>query len=116
MKITLPLPPNMANSRMHWRVKQKEKKAYFAACDLVSLTWKGEPDAPWKAVITPTLYCGGRMDMDNAFARCKWPVDWMVRSGYLVNDNPAHLEWEMPRQVVSRKQPYRVEFDIRRAA
>ena len=30
MKLTLPLPPNRANAREHWRVTHRKKKAYYA--------------------------------------------------------------------------------------
>lgn len=122
MKITLPLPPNMANSRTHWRVKNKQRKAYFNACEILAETsakltakeWHDEPPARAKA--KATIYCGGRMDQDNAIARLKWPVDWMVRAGYLIGDNSDQLEWDWPiTQVVKRDGNYRVEFELESA-
>ena len=53
------------------------------------------------------------MDHDNAIARLKWPVDWMVGAGVLEGDKPSQLEWYWPiEQVVKRKQEYRVEFEL----
>ena len=63
-----------------------------------------------------TIYCGGRMDDDNAIARLKWPVDWMVTRGYLAGDSPKELSWDWPiTQIVKRKQEYRVEFELEAA-
>ena len=121
MKITLPLPPNMANSRMHWRVKQNRKKAYWEACSIYSVIeahiYEAMADPPAKAKVRATIYCGGRMDHDNALARLKWPIDWLVEGKILVGDKPSQLEWHWPvEQVVKRKQQYRVEFEITEAA
>lgn len=123
MKITLPLPPNMANSRFHWRVKHNKRTAYFDACGMIAFdrhnawwveAWRGGP--PAKAKVKATIYCGGRMDHDNAIARLKWPIDWLVANGWLVGDKPSQLEWVWPiEQIVKRKQQYRVEFELEAA-
>jgi hypothetical protein len=118
VKIILPLPPNMANGRMHWRVKHNKRKAYFEACDSgCSLQFGGMRFPPTGRVkLRATIYCGGQMDHDNAIARLKWPVDWMVAFGYLIGDRPSQLEWHWPiTQVVGRKQQYRVEFELEAA-
>src|SRR5688500_14519448 len=98
MKITLPLPPNLANSRMHWRVKHNKRKAYFESCGM-SYALNPQHNYFWTATRPPdrakvraTIYCGGMMDTDNALARLKWPVDWMVTHGLLVGDKPSQLE------------------------
>jgi hypothetical protein len=105
----------MANSRMHWRVKNRKRVEYFNACGLISLGWPLW-DVPAKVRLTATIYCGGRMDTDNALSRLKWPADFLVRAGYLRGDNPDQLEWHWPiEQVVSRKQTYRVEFELEAA-
>jgi hypothetical protein len=121
VKITLPLPPNMANSRTHWRVKNKQRKAYFEACEVMRVL-EGRigdclrPHRLAKAKLRATVYCGGMMDHDNCLSRLKWPVDWMVTAGYLAGDKPSQLEWHWPiEQVVSRKQTYRVEFELEAA-
>jgi hypothetical protein len=44
-------------------------------------------------------------------ARLKWPVDFLVKDGWIADDGPDHLEWEMPAQVVDRKRP-RVEIEL----
>jgi hypothetical protein len=119
VRITLPLPPNMANSRMHWAVKNKKRVKYFADCAMAALLSAkgGEHDpkrweAPAHVIVRATIYCGGKMDHDNAIARLKWPIDWMVRGAYLVGDKPEQLIWIWPiTQVVVRdRKKYRVEF------
>lgn len=119
MKIMLPLPPNMANGRMHWRVKNNKRKAYFEACDILMAPYTVYfPDDPpmTRTRLKATIYCGGRMDQDNAIARLKWPVDWLVRNDLLAEDSPAFLEWVWPiEQVVKRNQQYRVEFELEAA-
>jgi hypothetical protein len=120
VKITLPLPPNLANSRFHWRVKNNKRKAYFETCDILAavrgFVKEFAAPMPERVKIKATIYCGGRMDHDNAIARLKWPVDWMVNNDVLENDSPAHLEWVWPiEQVIGRKQQYRVEFELESA-
>ena len=43
------------------------------------------------------------MDHDNLAARMKWPQDYLVGK-FIVDDSPAHLEWEgFPEQFIDRK-------------
>lgn len=118
MKLVVPLPPNAANSRRHWRVALKEKKAYWA--DLVGLKWAGriptEPSpAPNKSRIRVHLYVWNLMDTDNAFARLKPLLDWLQRWGYIADDSPKHLEWDgIPEQTIDRKN-MRVEIELEAA-
>lgn len=109
--LTLPLPPNMANGRMHWRAKNRKRQEYLAMCD----AWEsGSPLRLTKARMTPRLYVWSKMDVDNAMARLKWPVDWLVRRGYLPDDNPDHLEWSIPKQIIDRKRQ-RIEIILEAA-
>lgn len=124
MKITLPLPPNMANGRFHWRVKNNKRKAYFEACDIASIILNRDyveavslPLPIMRARIKAVVYCGGEMDTDNCLARLKWPVDWLVKRHYLKGDKPSQLEWDWPiKQIVDRKEQYRVEITLEAAA
>lgn len=103
----------MANSRMHWRVKQKTKKAYWDSCDIYRALWLRNGRQFERAKIRATIFCGGRMDHDNAIARLKWPVDFLVTQGLLAGDKPSQLSWHWPiEQVVKRNQEYRVEITI----
>ena len=115
MKIVLPLPPNIANSRMHWRVKNRERKAYMELCDL---EWYGDTGYPpdTKTAITATIYHTHVMDDDNAVARLKWPVDWIKRYGAIVDDDRKHLVWTgFPTQVKCKRDERRVEFVLEAA-
>lgn len=115
MKLTLPLPPNIANGRMHWRVKQKHKRAYWDLCDMYRLA--GETPAPptsppAKARFTVTLYLHQMMDDGNAMNRLKWTEDWLTANGYIADDSRKHLEYAgLPEQVIDRKRP-RVEIVV----
>lgn len=107
MRFTFPLPPNLANGRMHWRTLTRKKTAYNADCDVLQLHELPPPPAqPFaRATIAVTLTVGAQMDHDNAVARCKWPIDWLVTRGYLVDDKPKHLSWTgFPLQRVRRSE------------
>lgn len=106
--LTLPLPPNAANSRRHWRVVLKEKKAYWAKLNVLT-KFGTEPKAPRSpfdpAHISAHLYVHQIMDTDNVFNRLKIALDWM-KGLYIVDDAPGHLQWAgIPSQTVDRKNP-----------
>lgn len=98
LTLRLPLPPNTANARFHWRTKEKLRSEYFARCDLLyaarmlpravggAFVWE-------RATVSAHLVLGQSMDEDNAMARCKWPLDWAVRKGYVRDDSAKHLKW-----------------------
>lgn len=115
LRFSLPLPPNLANSRMHWAVKHLKRTAYFEACDALQLTGDVPPPPPTpiaKAVIQETLYVGSEMDDDNAAARTKWAVDWLKTRGYIADDKRANLLRKgYPDQRV-RLKPYRLELAL----
>lgn len=117
MKLVLPLPPNAANSRRHWRVVLKEKKAYWNACTLLAMQRgfpKPPPEPMQQVIVRPTLYVWSTMDYDNAVARLKPLLDWIVGHGYIADDSPKHCKLEMPEQFVDRKSP-RIEIEIKAA-
>jgi hypothetical protein len=105
--LTLPLPPNLANGRGHWRKKHRERREYFAACD--QRQGAGLVPAPpavalahaWiTAVITHTHWS----DDDNAMARLKWSVDWLKTRGYIADDSRKCLTWTgLPHQHITRQ-------------
>jgi hypothetical protein len=118
VKITLPLPPNMANARRHWRVTLRDKKAYWLRCDIFAAP-EWEDGEAWilrkgqRYSISATLYMPRAMDDDNALHRCKWSLDWLVANVYLPGDSRKHITWDgMPEQVIEREEP-RVEFTIK---
>ncbi len=114
MKLTLPLPPNRANAREHWRVTHRKKVEYYELAHnaLLAQTWS--PNAPWKRcrqTLNATLYVWAKMDQGNLVARLKWLEDSLVRYGILVDDNEKWLDLQMPKQVVDRKN-MRVEIEL----
>ncbi|TVP60698.1 MAG: hypothetical protein EA351_00380 [Gemmatimonadales bacterium] len=118
IKLTLPLPLNIANSRMHWRAKNGRKVAYFAECNAWRLrrdnpaNWGG--DTPDRVAITARLYVWAQMDVDNLVARMKWPLDWLQDAEYIVDDRAPHLRWAaMPTQEIDRKNR-RIEITLTR--
>ena len=114
MRVTLPLPPNMANSRMHWRTKNRKRQDYYQYAMVLAM--KDAPRAPLpKARVRVTLYVWALMDYDNMIARLKWPLDVLVDAGWIVDDGPDCLEFaEMPSQFVDRKGQ-RVEIELEAA-
>jgi len=103
----LPMPPNLANSRMHWRTKHGQRQAYerFLTGLLRAQQLPAVPALPLeRAVVYAALRLGAHMDDDNAVARCKWPLDWLVKAGYLADDRRKVLQWgAFPSQHVTRK-------------
>lgn len=94
--IVVPLPPKelSPNSRCHWAVKNKVKKAYKDEVWLACL----KADAPRKRALTATLQCRfyygtkRRRDSDNALASIKYGVDSLVDYGILADDDKiTHL-------------------------
>lgn len=119
MKLVVPMPLNLANSRMHWRVKQREKIAYWGAL-AVMLAQKQLPKPPAKPPekvrISATMYVGNFMDDGNAMNRMKWIEDWLKAWGYIKDDKKKHLEWTgFPEQQIDRQNP-RIELTLEEAA
>lgn len=115
----LPMPENLANARMHWAVKDKARKAYWAHCDLllVGKVLPAPPAAPWpKATLAVTMTLGNAMDDDNAIARIKWAQDWLVARGYVAGDSRKHLKLAgLPVQRISRKNAPCLELTLEAA-
>lgn len=108
MKLTLPLPPNLANGRGHWRKRYAKQTAYMQKCDTLQLIGKvpRPPREPVGGKISATFYVWSLNDLDNLMARFKWAGDWLVTRGYIAGDSPRDIEWAgIPEQVVDRKNP-----------
>lgn len=123
IRLTLPLPPNIANGRMHWRTKDRKRQAYMTHCYIFGMDTRpavlnaaGKPELPFpKALIAVKVYLVQKMDADNLMARLKWPIDWLVSDGWIADDGPDYLEWVgMPTQAIDRKAP-RVEIELEAA-
>lgn len=118
IKLVLPLPPpSGANSRGHWRVGHRKKKAYWATlnvlldCRLIARPW-AEPIE--HAYATVDFYLHNFMDDDNAANRMKPLWDWLRAAGYIAGDSRKQLRQEgFPTQTIDRVRP-RVEITIRK--
>ena len=116
MIFTLPLPPNMGNMRLHWRQRNRKKKDYWLRCDIaMRLKWPSRGQ-PWeRATISAHFYVWNLMDDDNAMSRVKFPVDWLVNQGYIVDDSRKVLTWTgLPEQTIDRKNQ-RLEITLEAA-
>lgn len=115
LRFSLPLPPNLANARMHWAAKHHKRQSYFEACDNLQLAGQVPPPPATplaKAVIYETLYVGSEMDDDNAAHRVKWAIDWLKTRGYIADDKRGNLLRKgYPDQRV-RLKPYRLEITL----
>ena len=114
MKLTLPLPPNRANAREHWRVTHRNKVEYYEKArnaillELVNnVEWTG--DCTERMRLDATCHLWKKMDRGNLVARLKWIEDILVKTGLLVDDNEEWLDLQMPKQVIDRKEQ-RVEI------
>jgi len=120
LTITFPMPPNLANARMHWRVKHNAKVAYWEALDYLRMA-KRIPAPPKKPLgpvrVASAMVLGNSMDHDNAIARHKWCVDWLVSRGYLINDTRKLVIWGgFPDQRISRKEPASITLTLTQEA
>ena len=113
IRLTLPLPPNRANAREHWRVTHRKKKKYYELAHNALRTQELElPYGCRRPTLTATFYVWSKMDPDNAAARMKFPIDALVKFGLLVDDSEKHLDFtEIPKQVIDRKSQ-RVEITL----
>jgi hypothetical protein len=112
LTITLPVPANIANGRMHWAAKSRKQKAYRLRCTVMH---PSRPERPIeKAHITAAWYVWNTMDDDNAVARLKWPIDWLVARGIILNDDPAHMTLGEVTQEIDRREP-RLVLTVREA-
>lgn len=113
MKLTMPLPPNRANARWHWRTEKQLKTEYYLKCDIMCKNQKRMAENWERATINAKLYVWAESDWDNLVARLKWPIDWLVNNGFIQSDSPKVLEWQMPSQEIDRKNQ-RVEIMLNR--
>ena len=111
MNLTLPLPLNLGNARLHWAEKNRKMNAYFDLC-LVTVKVK-RPTVPLpRADISATLYVWNLMDEgDNMRTRLKWPLDFLVQRGFIADDSPRTLTWGEVSQEIDRRRP-RIEIEL----
>ena len=106
MQLRLPLPPNRANARGHWRKHHFAKKRYWETLDRLQLIGKLPPPPPepfYKVMATVTFRLWAKMDQGNALNRMKWIEDWLTKRGYIIDDKEKHFEYTgLPKQVIAR--------------
>lgn len=132
LTFVVPMPPTLTNSgkgrSRHWRVLERERKDYWNHLDIVKVvsahgdrTTRGRlftapppPPSPLsRAEIASSMVLGGAMDDDNAMARHKWLIDWLVANGYLASDRRTCVRWAgLPEQRVSKKEPARITLTL----
>lgn len=116
LRFEFPMPPNIANERMHWRVKLNAKKAFYAASDLKQAagSFPAPPPSPFRrATASVVMVLGAAMDEDNSAHRCKWVWDWLKTRGYIADDKKKVLHQAgYPQQRIKRGGPYRIEITL----
>jgi Holliday junction resolvase RusA-like endonuclease len=107
LTLVLPLPLNLANSRLHWAARLREKRAYWERLnvrrDAKLIAWPPHAIPP-KASVEIVMYVGARMDRDNLYARVKWPLDWLVSWGYVSGDREDQIELVVTQKVDRKNQ------------
>lgn len=128
--LIVPMPPNVTNrarGSTHWRRAWGSKNSYLAALDTLSayrergITTEGvrfvvppPPTVPFgRVTLTADYVLRGAMDDDNAAARAKHLLDWLVTRGYLASDRRTCVRWAaFPTQRVTRKEPARITLTL----
>jgi hypothetical protein len=103
--VRLPLPPTRANARVHWRQYDKDKRAYWSACDAATLALR-PPQVPHTGIVwRADLGVASRYDADNLAALLKWPLDWLVSRRWW-HDDDWRTAWpsRWPTQMVAPQQ------------
>lgn len=125
--LVVPMPRSVLNASgrsRHWRTVDADKNAYWRYLDLCAYEpmWVKPlpPPVPLHRVtLTSHMVLGGAMDDDNAIARHKWLLDWLVSRGYLATDrrerkrDGAGCRWAaLPSQTVTRKETPRIALTV----
>jgi len=109
VKLVLPLPPNRANSRWHWREEKRRKDTFYLMS--TALYPKLPKHTLERCDISCDLYLWSVMDQDNLYGRCKWVLDWLQIRQYIIDDSPKVIETLAVRQHVDRKNQ-RLELEL----
>jgi hypothetical protein len=92
---------------MHWRARHRAQLVYRTHCDVA----RAQARMPLfrmpmeRAELRAALHVWNRYDPDGAVALLKWPVDWLVATGYLAGDTHDRLLWTIPEQHIDRSSP-----------
>lgn len=111
LSMVVPLPLNLANSRLHWAVKQKKKREYWDHLTfLKQARIIPRPPLRWPsfARVEMVLYVAQRMDKGNAYNRVKWLEDWLAGHGYIAGDREDQIDLQVSQQVDRKNQRIQV--------
>lgn len=116
LTFTLPLPPNLANGRMHWWDRVKGQRNWQWRALVAERRLHGRPEPMARARVTAVFYVKQVMDDDNAVARLKWALDLLKVRRFILDDRRPHLELTgIPEQHVDHKAP-RLELRLEEVA
>jgi hypothetical protein len=110
IELWFPKPPDNANARHAWRKALTLKQSYWRELDgrrHMGYHCPAPPAQPIpRARLEVRYYHPAKrlLDVDNAIRRLKPALDWLVTNGYLAGDDPAHLEWTIPEQIIDRQK------------
>jgi len=106
LRFRLPLPMNLANSRMGWRAKLGRQTKWMTDGAMWAMAGSKCPEKPLRrARVHHHWYVRNKMDPDNCFARLKWPLDLLRNMGYLADDREDNVILMPPEQTIDRKDP-----------
>jgi hypothetical protein len=116
--LRVPMPENVTNLKgsSAWRRIHKAKRDYQEGLRIRAIAGliPKAPEPPFeRAIVSSVMKLGGAMDDDNAAARHKPLLDWLRRSGYIVDDRRKCLRWKaFPAQIVQRDGNYWIELTL----
>lgn len=102
VQMVIPLPLNLANSRLHWAEKMRKKRAYW---DELTIRKQAKiippPPVRWPtfARVEMVLYVARLMDKGNAYNRVKWVEDWLAGHGYIAGDREDQIDLQVSQKV-----------------
>lgn len=96
--LTLPMPLNLANARLHWLRKNRKRDEWMTRAIVAEKQLRGRHRPMQRARVSVVMYIGkhggGMMDDDNCTARLKWPFDLLKARGLIVDDKRPYLTLE----------------------
>jgi len=114
------LPPMLLNDDLayaHWAVKSGRHNEYLGQLQTMAtlnLLPKPPSQPPAKVLLKATFFGRNATDATGRAERLKWPVDFLVKAGFISDDDDKHLQWAgMPTQVIVKHEPPRIEFDLK---
>jgi hypothetical protein len=113
MILTLPMPPNWPNARMHWAAKHRAGQAWKLEALVKEPQLRGKHKPPHSVQIQARFYLGRKqfMDADNSVSRLKLVVDFLKERGLIVDDKWPHVRWAgFPEQYPNK--PRRLELTL----